>query len=148
MMFGPARRDDLDALVSIERGSPRAWAAGAFEDELGRDPPTLFVLRASDRAVAFVVTRLHLPEMDIVNLAVEPDLRRRGLGRAALGALLEQSAALGVASVFLEVREGNTAARRLYENAGFGEFQRRPAFYLEPIEDAILMRLQMGHPRG
>ena len=146
--FGPARPEDLKALVPIDRGSPQAWSEGAFAGEMRHDPPTLFVLRSSAGAIAFTVARLQAPEMDIVNLTVDPGCRRQGLGRVLLRALLEHSFAAGIRSVFLEVREGNKAARRLYRSAGFEESQRRRGFYREPVEDAILMRLEMSHQRG
>lgn len=146
--FGPAREGDLDALVSIERDSPRAWTREAFAAEFGHTPSTLFVLRSAGDAVAFVVTRIQIPDMDIVNLAVRADRRGRGLGRQLLLSLLDQAASAGVQSVFLEVREGNQEARKLYAAAGFREVQRRRGFYAEPVEDAILMRLQMSQEAG
>lgn len=146
--FGPARKGDLDALVSIERDSPRAWTREAFAAEFGHTPSTLFVLRSAGDAVAFVVTRIQIPDMDIVNLAVRADRRGRGLGRQLLLSLLDQAASAGVQSVFLEVREGNQEARKLYAAAGFREVQRRRGFYAEPVEDAILMRLQMSQEAG
>lgn len=148
MVFGPAREDDLEALLSIDQASPRAWSREAFAAELVHSPPTLFVLRASGDAVAFVAARIHIPEMDIVNLAVRPDRRGLGLGRLLLSSLLEEVAATGVQTVFLEVRAGNEEALKLYRGAGFRETQRRPDFYAEPVEDAILMRLEMSHEAG
>lgn len=146
--FGPAKADDLAALVSIERGSARPWSAESFTEEMAHAPPTLFVHRRSERATAYAVVRVQGLEMDIVNLAVDPDLRRQGLGRALLRALLDQAGESGIESVFLEVREGNRAARGLYLDAGFKPSQRRRGFYREPVEDAILMRLEMRHERG
>jgi ribosomal-protein-alanine N-acetyltransferase len=146
--FGPAVESDIDALVSIDRDSPQAWTRAAFAMESEHAPPTLFVLRSSDAPVAFVVTRFVVPDMDIVNLAVARDRRRRGLGRLLLASLLDHAASNRVQSVFLEVREGNQEARRLYRSAGFEETQRRPGFYREPLEDAILMRLAMSHWAG
>jgi ribosomal-protein-alanine N-acetyltransferase len=143
--FGPAGEGDLDTLVSVDRGTPQAWTREAFAAEFEHDPPTLFVLRSSGAPVAFVVARLQVPDMDVVSLAVAPHLRGRGLGRLLLSSLLGQAASSGVQSVFLEVREGNQEARRLYRSAGFKETQRRPGFYREPAEDAILMRLEMSH---
>jgi len=148
MLFGPAFPGDVEALASIDRGSPQPWSESALVSELSGDPATLFVLRSSGRPVAFAVARLHAPEMDIVNLAVDPARRRQGLGRILLRALLDHGAAQGVERAFLEVREGNRAARRLYGNAGFEESQRRRDFYRNPAEDAILMRLEMSHERG
>ena len=138
-VFGPASPQDIAAIAAIEQGSPQAWTAKALEAELPHDPPTLFVLRVSGRVVAFVVARVQPPEMDIVNIAVETNHRRRGLGRILVRSLLDEARRAGISSVFLEVREGNDAARRLYRNCGFAETQKRRGFYVNPTEDAVLM---------
>jgi ribosomal-protein-alanine acetyltransferase len=143
MIFGVARADDVEALVSIDSASPQAWTPAAFLAEMDHDPKTLFVLRSGERVVAFVVARFQIPEMDIVNLAVAGDLRRRGLGRFLLRSLLDHVASSGVRTVFLEVREGNREAQGLYASLGFEPTQRRRGFYNEPTEDAMLMRLDI-----
>lgn len=145
--FDRARVSDLDALVAIDSDSPRPWARGAFEEELRRDG-TMFVLRRGGHAVAFAVVRNLDPEMDIVNLAVHPDERRRGLGRILLRSLLENGALSGTKTAFLEVREGNGQALEFYRSLGFQETQRRPAFYADPVEDAILLRLEIEPKPG
>ena len=144
--FGPAHADEVQALVVIDSTSPQAWTREAFIAELTHEPKTLFVLRSGHEVLAFVVTRVHVPEMDIVNLAVSFAHRRRGLGRFLLRSLLSHPASKGVRSVFLEVRAGNEAARRHYTAAGFKETQRRSGFYKDPLEDAILMRLEPPEP--
>ncbi|MBK5257836.1 MAG: ribosomal protein S18-alanine N-acetyltransferase [Vicinamibacteria bacterium] len=144
LVFGPAHADDVDALVAIDADSPRPWTAQAFSTELEVETPALFVLRESAQAVAFVVARIHGPEMDIVNFAVAPVYRRHGLGRRLLRSFLDHAAASGVEAAFLEVREGNVEARALYGSAGFTETQRRRGFYEGPQEDALLLRLQMS----
>lgn len=143
LAFRPATAADVDSLVSIDSTSPQPWTAKAFADELGRVPPTLFALSAGGRAIGFVAVRIHPPDLDIVNLAVALSWRRRGMGRTLLRKLLDQAAALGIENAFLEVREGNLEALALYRKAGFEEIQRRPLFYKDPPEDAILLRLQM-----
>lgn len=141
--LGPADEIDVPSLVSIDSASPHPWTAEAFVAELKNDPPTLFVLRSAGQVVAFVVARIQIPEMDIVNLAVARDRRRRGMGRFLLRSLLDHPSSLGVTRVFLEVRDGNQEARGLYGSFGFKETQRRRAFYREPVEEAILMRLEI-----
>ena len=141
--FGPARHDEIESLAAIDRASPRPWTKAAFEKELGNRPPTVFVLRSSGNAIAFVVTRRHPPELDIVNLAVAEGHRRRGFGRILLRFLLEMARRDGVDQVFLEVRAGNQAARALYRSLGFEETQKRKNFYQDPVEDAILMKLEI-----
>lgn len=141
--FGPARPDELASLAAIDRDSPRPWPLAAFEEELQTRPPTLFVLRSAGKAIAFVVTRRHPPELDIVNLAVAAEHRRSGFGRVLLRFLIEMARNSGVDRIFLEVRAGNHAARCLYRSLGFEETQKRRNFYEDPVEDAILMKLQI-----
>ena len=80
-----------------------------------------------------------LDEGDIGNVAVAPDSRRRGIGAALLKALFAESERRGAAVLQLEVREGNFAARRLYEKNGFEIVGKRKNYYEKPAEDAILM---------
>jgi ribosomal-protein-alanine acetyltransferase len=91
-----------------------------------------------DGAVAgFLVLRTTAPgEAEILNLAVAPEWRRRGVARFLLDTLVLNRAD----DVFLEVRASNAAARRLYETAGFTECGRRPGYYKNPPEAAVLMR--------
>lgn len=142
-VFAPASNLDLPAITDIGKGSPEPWTLAALEAELAHDPATLFVLRASGRVAAFVVARIHPPDMDILNIAVAPDHRRRGLGRLLVRSLLEEAKRAGASNVFLEVREGNLEARGLYRNCGFVETQKRPRFYRNPTEDAVLMALKI-----
>jgi ribosomal-protein-alanine N-acetyltransferase len=74
-------------------------------------------------------------EFEILNLAVDPSLRRKGVAKALLKALPS-------GAVFLEVRASNHAARSLYEQAGFVEAGIRPRYYQNPSEAAIVMRMQ------
>lgn len=148
--FEPARAGDIASLVAIDATSPTPWTSPSFEAELRHEPPTLFVLRdvPSAAVLAFVAIRVQAGEMDIVNLAVAPARRRRGLGAALVRGLLEAPVAQGVESVFLEVRAGNAAALALYGRLGFTQTQRRRNFYRDPVEDAVLMALKLSHQDG
>jgi ribosomal-protein-alanine acetyltransferase len=146
--FGTAEPRDADDLARIDSSSRRGWSQGIFLAELERRPPTVFVLRRGDHVVAFAVTRTVEGELDIVNLAVSQSARRQGLGELLLGRLVERARAEGTKSVFLEVRAGNEPALALYAKSGFQETQRRRNFYTDPVEDAILMRLEIAPERG
>ena len=141
--FGPARWSDLDAIVNLESGSPNPWSSSAFSEELRNDPETVCVVRSSGRVVASAVTRTHFPDMDILNVTVAREHRRRGLGLFLGRSLLARAAAAGLENVFLEVRSENHAARNLYAKLGFLETQRRPRFYQDPLDDAVLLRLRI-----
>ena len=81
----------------------------------------------------------HLPpEWELENIVVAPAVRRMGVGIQLLDSLLVQARQNDSASIFLEVRESNTEARRLYEKLGFRENGRRRAYYTSPSEDAVL----------
>jgi ribosomal-protein-alanine N-acetyltransferase len=78
-------------------------------------------------------------EAEVLNLAVAPAFRRRGVARALLAALLDALEARGARSLFLEVRASNSAALALYRAFGFRELGRRIGYYRAPHEDAITM---------
>ena len=91
------------------------------------------------RAVAYGGMTCCLDEGAVTNIAVHPELRRKGLGRQIVRAMLREAEKRGIKTVFLEVRESNSAARTLYASEGFLEIGRRKNFYRAPTEDAIAM---------
>jgi ribosomal-protein-alanine N-acetyltransferase len=95
-----------------------------------------FVARSGGQVAGHLTYRNTAPgERELLWLYVEPEWRRRGVAAQLLVAALA-----GSEEWFLEVRISNTAARKLYERAGFTEYSRRRDYYAGPIEDAILMR--------
>jgi ribosomal protein S18 acetylase RimI-like enzyme len=88
----------------------------------------------------FLVARHVAAEWELENIVVSPAARRNRLGMRLLGALLGIVRDANSDAVFLEVREGNTAARGLYEKLGFLAAGRRKSYYSNPLEDAILYR--------
>ena len=90
-----------------------------------------------DRVVGFLASRTLVPgEREILNLAVAPEFRRQGIARH----LWEAFFGGFFGTVFLEVREANEAARKLYLSLGFQEVGRRPGYYDDPLEAAIVMK--------
>jgi ribosomal-protein-alanine N-acetyltransferase len=85
-----------------------------------------------------------LEEMHIINLAVHPEHRRKGIARRLLTEGLAQARALGAELAWLEVRPSNAPARVLYESFGFKEVGRRPRYYDDTNEDALLLTLEWG----
>src|SRR5207253_2646093 len=90
--------------------------------------------------LGYVVAWFAADEGEIANLAVDPPARGRGLGAALLDAALAEASGRGVTAVYLEVRESNATARRLYASRGFVEVGRRRGYYRKPPEDAIVLR--------
>lgn len=79
-------------------------------------------------------------EGEILNVGVDPQYRRIGVGRGLVSAALSRLQSLGARQVFLEVRESNGAARALYRGFEFVEISKRVKYYRRPVEDAILLR--------
>ena len=81
--------------------------------------------------------------LHINNVAVRDSYRRLGIGRLLLNRILEAGKQSGVPHAFLELRAGNTAALALYEGCGFHVTSRRSKYYSEPVEDALVMMIQL-----
>jgi [ribosomal protein S18]-alanine N-acetyltransferase len=100
----------------------------------------VLVAAIGEDVVGYIVGRAVLDQGEILNLGVSLSVRRRGVGRALVGGLLESFAAAGVLSAYLEVRESNVPAQRLYATFGFLEVGRRRRYYRRPVEDAVVLR--------
>ena len=83
------------------------------------------------------------PEADVMNLAVAPDCRRQGIARQLLSRLTKLLHRQGIEALFLEVRPSNHAAIALYEAFGFVQIGRRPKYYVNPSEDALILRKEL-----
>lgn len=129
---------DLPALAAA---LPRPPTRDALlrEQRAGR----LWVLRSPAGIVAWCSARLVADELQIEDLGVAPQSRRRGWGRRLLSLLLALGRQRGAATAWLEVRRGNASARRLYRAAGFAEVGVRRDYYAAPRDDAVLMRCRL-----
>lgn len=94
--------------------------------------------------VGYIGMKAVLDEADITNVAVDPDRGRQGIGKMLLRELLAKAGELGIRRIFLEVRVSNTAARALYEQAGFRTVDVRKNYYEKPKEDAYIMVWESG----
>ena len=121
--------------LSLSKGR-RRYGSGA-----GQLPRVALIIEAESAVQGFLVARVVDTEWEIENIAVSGPARRRGLGTRLLGEFLDWARGEGALAVFLEVRESNRAARALYEKWAFVESGRRPRYYREPEEDAIIYRL-------
>ena len=144
---------DVTAMVAIERASfTDPWTAAAMASTLRYDHMRVLVAEergelggdGAGRPLGYVVAMVAGPEAEIADLAVAPDARRRGIGRALIDRLLADLEAEGVESVFLEVRESNRGARALYESRAFRGIGRRRGYYRLPVEDALLLKRELG----
>lgn len=137
----PMTFDDLPAVQAIERASfVVPWPAHAYRSELESNRlATYLVVRVGSRVVAYGGIWLMVDEAHVTTFAVDPRLRRRGIGGRLLLALLDIAIERRAREATLEVRLSNIAARRLYEAFGFRPVGLRPRYYTDNGEDALIM---------
>lgn len=136
----PARSADLPQMVQIERASfPLPWSAGAFRALMRRGDARVIVAEVEGRVVGYAAVWFTSGQAELGDLAVHPDHRRQGIGRALLADVLAASGRRGAGELFLQVRESNRGAMALYDEAGFRQVGRRPGYYRAPVEDALVL---------
>jgi ribosomal-protein-alanine N-acetyltransferase len=128
-------------VAALERAaSLHPWSEAQVREELARPAPdAVLVLDGREGIVGYCAARVVVDELQVMNLAVDARVRRRGLGRFLLRKCLALGERAGVRRAFLEVRAGNSAARALYADCGFVLLGRRKAYYAQPVEDALVL---------
>ena len=117
-----------------------AWSEKSVSGEL-TNALALWLVAVEDGQVAgYVGSQTVCNETDMMNVAVTADFRRRGIGEKLVNALVEELKAMDSHCLTLEVRASNTPAQALYEKLGFAEAGRRPRYYQNPKEDALILR--------
>lgn len=144
---------DIPDLVVIEQaGQVEPWSEAAFWEEVGIPHSLVLVARMIEpppeperngAAAGYTCLWIVAGEAQVLNLAVHPLYRGRGVGRALLLHGLEIAVRRGAEKAFLEVRKSNAAARKLYESVGFKNTGERPNFYRVNKEAAVLMELRL-----
>ena len=133
---------ELPSVAAIERQAfSDPWSDRSFRDALAH--PAIYFAAARSGAgevVGYVVAWFVADEGQIANLAVAPSAWGQGIGRSLLDAALREATLRAASEVFLEVRESNERARRLYASRLFEEVGRRRQYYRRPVEDAIVLR--------
>ncbi len=145
MNVRPAKLSDLPRILEIERNSETAphWSEGDYlrilEGATGVRRRLFIAERSSanQAPIGFAVASL----TELESVAVDPPERRQGAGRALCLAAIQWTREQGTQALELEVRVSSHGAIDLYRSLGFTETGRRPRYYQEPVEDAVLMRL-------
>jgi ribosomal-protein-alanine N-acetyltransferase len=136
---------DLDEIMAIEESSFTVpWSRNTFESLLARKDSDLLGARDSGgELIGYSVVWTIVDQAELGNVAVAPEGRGRGAGRALVVQALERARERGAKECFLEVRESNQVARTLYAHLGFVMIGRRRRYYNSPVEDALVMRLEL-----
>ena len=144
---------DLHHIMDIERSVfvSDAWSEPTMRGELESENTVYVVataLGAPDivQGYAGLMVPAGATEADVQTIAVAPDVRRMGLGRALMHALLKAARAAGVREVFLEVRADNDGAQAMYDSLGFVGIGVRPGYYQPDDVDALVMKLELTRP--
>ena len=140
MMVRPLAHSDLGAVLAIERVSfVDPWSETLFEEELAREDRIWLVACEGEALLGFGGVMIVGDESHLLDFAVEPTARGRGVGRQLFWALASASVAAGGRCMTLEVRPSNTEALGLYHSAGFEIEGVRPGYYVETGEDALVL---------
>jgi ribosomal-protein-alanine N-acetyltransferase len=155
VVFRKAELSDLPTICAIERAShPHPWSIQALEPEFThpwsrfrlailRDP----LHQYPDEIMGYCLSWLMPAELHILNLAVLPAYRRKGVARRALLDTLQIARQAGVEEILLEVRASNQAAIALYQGFGFYQIGLRKKYYDKPVEDAWVLILELKKSR-
>ena len=136
--------EDVPAVTQLDRISfTLPWTERSFHFEVTSNPASrCWVAESGGVLAGVVVAWLLVDEVHIATIATHPDFRRQGIAQALLAHVLKLGAEEGAVSSFLEVRESNSAAQALYRKFGYEETGRRPRYYKDNGENAILMTLE------
>lgn len=136
--------EDLPEILSIEIDSFTVpWSEELFFHEL-RNPMSLSkVARAEGKIVGYVFGSRILDEGHILNLAVHKDYRRLGIATELVRDIIEDLRENGCRVIFLEVRESNETAKKIYKKFNFTIIGTRKNYYVLPVEDAVAMALKL-----
>ena len=116
------------------------WSEKSIASELSNIWSYWVVALWDDRVIGYIGSQSSFDETDVMNVAVHPDFRRKGIAEALVNALVENLQKMGSRCLTLEVRASNVPAITLYEKLGFSEIGRRKNYYRNPREDALILR--------
>lgn len=116
------------------------WSENSVASELNNDLALWLVAMNDDTVVGYIGSQTVAGETDVMNIAVHPDWRRRGIAQSLIECLVVELKNRGSEALMLEVRASNAPAIALYEKLEFRQVGRRPNYYRNPKEDALILR--------
>lgn len=132
--------EDADAVAEVEKKCfPVPWSRESFWREASNENTLYLLTLNDDEVIGYAGTWISFEEAQITNVAIVPEYRGNGSGRAMMEELIRRVKEKGVTAMTLEVRPSNAVALSLYESLGFKDCGRRPKYYSDNGEDAIIM---------
>ncbi len=141
---------DVDAVMAIALSLPQApqWPRSAYQTALNHESQpqriALVALDAANTIAGFVVASFIPPDAELETIAVAAKFQRQGLARQLFRALCDELRLAPITDLVLEVRASNHPALAFYRALGFAQTGLRPRYYADPVEDAILMGLDVN----
>lgn len=143
-MIVPMQEAHIAQIAALEKQCfSDPWSEVSVRSELSNPLSDWLVAEEDGKLIGYVGSQSVAPEADVMNLAVAPEWRKKGIGRALMKALIAQLHSRGITALFLEVRVGNIPAQNLYRGLEFVEVGRRPKYYVNPTEDALILRKEL-----
>jgi len=143
--LSPLRVEHIPRVLEIEkRCFSQPWREGDFL-KLAENPESVcLVALARGRIIGYSCCWIVIESAELGNIAVDPDYQRRSVGSRLLKRTIEICRSKDVTALFLEVRTSNRKAIELYEHFGFARIGLRRGYYSQPLEDALIMKLDLG----
>lgn len=154
--ISPMTLKDIREVKKIEvENNLSHWSEADYANEIERIDSIALIAKTSKKAIGFFVARLIMKEADkadvdnfqgeieIYNLAVEKQFHRKGIGRKLLSECFKRGKLGQIGRIWLEVRESNFGAIEFYKTHGFEVIYQRKNFYHTPIEDALVLSLEL-----
>lgn len=147
IVIEPMTKEHISQVVEIEKQSfSLPWSKEAFLESFTYDHAMFLVAldyASQSKVAGYIGMYKVLNEGDITNIAVSPEYRGKGVGLALMNSLKELAQGKNIDNLILEVRESNSIAIHLYEKVGFCRAGIRKNFYEKPVENAIVMYMQL-----
>lgn len=141
IQLSPMQKCDVAAVAALEKACFSApWSEKSLMSELDNPLSVWLVAREGEALAGYIGAQAVIDEADMMNLAVAPQYRQRGIGTALVRSLIGALRERGVRMLALEVRASNEAAFRVYAALGFAQVGRRRNYYEKPKEDALILR--------
>jgi ribosomal-protein-alanine N-acetyltransferase len=135
---------DLKEIAALEKDIfSDPWSYEAFKSDLNNEMASPLVAAAGISVAGYASLYIVAGEMQIGNFAVASEYRGQGIAKTLMNRIVEMAIERRCYCIFLEVRESNLAARKLYDSFGFDVVGRRVGYYRNPFENAILMTREM-----
>lgn len=141
MIIRKMKASDVAAIAELEkRCFSDPWSADSIASELVNPLSYWLVAEIDGQVAGYVGSQSVLDAADMMNIAVSPEYRRRGVAKALVNELTAYLSKNNMIALLLEVRVSNEPAITLYEKMGFQQVGRRPNYYRNPREDALVLR--------